>query len=82
MDKKKLLCDLLRRIEQGEEPRHEALEVDYENFGTIVEMATDEGFLKGASVVRAGQGNKVKMVFLKGSKVTLSGLNFIEENCR
>lgn len=79
MNKEKLLYSLLKEISKNNYPTREEYEISLEEFGEIVELALNEGYIKGASVIRAGKGNLVQAVLLKGSRITLKGLTYLSE---
>jgi hypothetical protein len=80
MDKKKLLYSILKEIKQGNEPNAKDYGLTIEEFGSVVEMAKDEGYIKNAGISRGGRGNPILVVFLKGSTITKPGLDYLEEN--
>ena len=40
----------------------------------------DEGLIKNASISRGGIGNKAQAVFLNNARVTLKGLDYLQDN--
>lgn len=81
MSKKDLLNKMLNDINEGKEPRHTDYEgIDQSTFVDVLEIAIDERFIKNASVTRTGQGGKNVMYFTNGVKITLPGINYLEEH--
>ncbi|OME07877.1 hypothetical protein BSK64_06375 [Paenibacillus odorifer] len=81
MEHKELLKKFLQDVKDGKEPKY----ADYENvekslFEDVVEIAIDENFVKNASVTRSGRGGQNVLCFTNGVKITLPGLNYLEEN--
>lgn len=80
MEKKQLLYNILKDIDEGKEIKHGDYDVDHELYGDVLDIAIDEGFVKNAKVSRGGRGNKVIMTYTDGAKITLSGLDYLERN--
>jgi DNA-binding Lrp family transcriptional regulator len=55
MNKKKLLYSILAEIKQSNEPKAKDYGLSIEEFGSVVEMAKDEGYIKNAGVSRGGK---------------------------
>lgn len=78
---RKVIFSLLKEIKENKsEPKAEDYGLETPEFGDIVDMMLDEKLITGASVSRGGQGNKALVVFLKGSKISLKGLEYLENN--
>ncbi len=80
-NKRKIIFSILKEIEKGEiEPKAEHYGISDAEFGDIVDMMEYEKLIKGSGVARGGRGNEARVVFLKGAKITLKGLEYLEEN--
>lgn len=79
MDKRKIIYSILTEINKGEvEPKAEDYGLDTEEFGNIVEMIQDEKLIKGAVFSHAK--GKILITFLNTAKVTMKGMDYLEEN--
>ena len=80
MNRKRAMYALLREIERGNEPTFKDFGLTNEMFGEIVELAMNEKLIADAIVKRAGCGNKVIYVSLSNARITMIGLDYLEEN--
>ncbi|MGP4071297.1 YjcQ family protein [Piscibacillus sp. B03] len=80
MNRKKLIYSILKELEQGNEPKRENYELELEQWGEIAELIKNEGYVTEITITRGGQGNKVLIVMFKQSKLTMKGIEFLEEN--
>lgn len=80
MDIEKILISIMKGIKERNKPKREDYSISSEIFGSIIEDAISEGYIKNAKVVRGGQGNKVINCLIEGSKVTLKGERYLREN--
>lgn len=80
MNRKKIIYSILKELEQGNEPQRTDYDLDLEQWGELAELIRDEGLAENISVTRAGLGNKVMMVWYKPIKITMKGLDYLEEN--
>jgi len=78
MDRKKLIYSILNKIENGQEPKKEDYGLNLEQWGEIALLIKNEGFAKGISVLYAD--DSVYNVSLSSAKITMAGLEFIEQN--
>lgn len=80
-NKRKIIYSILKEIEgKGSEPRAEDYGITVNGFGAIIDMIEEEGLIKGSKVIRGGMENEVQVLFLSGSKITMKGLEYLEEN--
>lgn len=80
-NKRKIIYSILKEIEKNEvEPKAEDYGISNAEFGDIIEMMGEEKLIKGSGVARGGRGNKAQIVFLNGAKVTIKGLDYLDEN--
>lgn len=80
MNKGKILVSIMKEIKEGKRPTNEDYSISLEDFGSIIEDAISENYIKNAKVKRAGQGNKVIAILIKVSEVTLKGEEYLKEN--
>lgn len=80
MDRRKLVYNILKEIEKGNEPRYTDYDVELQFFGEVVEMMQGENLIENATVIRGGTGNPVKMTLLNHAKVTIDGMEYLEQN--
>lgn len=79
MDKRKIIYSILTEINKGEvEPKSADYGLNEEEFGDIVEIMQDEGLIKGAAFSRVK--GKIVITFLNTAKVTMKGMDYLEEN--
>ncbi|MGN9165847.1 YjcQ family protein [Tissierellaceae bacterium HCP3S3_D8] len=79
MNKRKIIYSVLTEINKG---AADLKAVDYglseETFGDIVETIQDEGLIKGATFFKSK--GKILITFLNAAKVTIKGIDYLEEN--
>jgi hypothetical protein len=80
MDRKKLIYSILKEIEQGNVPKQSDFDLELEQWGELAELIRDEEFTKNVTVQRGGIGNKVVYAWLDRAKITLKGIEFLEQN--
>ncbi|MGF7431080.1 YjcQ family protein [Thermoanaerobacterium thermosaccharolyticum] len=80
-NQEKILYSLLIEIRDKQNfPTYKDYDISKDEFGHIVEMALEEGYINNAKVLRGGIGNHVHAVLLDYAQITLKGLNYIKEN--
>jgi len=80
LNKRKLIYSILKEIDNGNEPSFNDYDVTLEQLGEVVEMMASGNLIENATVQRGGIGNKVIYTHLKHTKVTIDGLQYIEDN--
>lgn len=81
LNRKKIIYSLLKEIENNEvEPKAKDYGISITEFGDIIDMIEEEGLIKGSEVTRGGQGNKELIIYLDQAKISMKGLNYLEEN--
>ena len=81
VDKKKLIYLILKDLDSGVTPQMQNYDIqDNQIWGNVAEIIENQGFAKEVEVTKGGQGNKYLMAGFSKAKITLSGLNYIEEN--
>lgn len=79
--KKELVIKILKSLdEKSEVPFKEDLGLDLEQYGELLEIMQQGNLIFGANITRAGQGNKVTMVFTDNIKITVNGIEYLENN--
>lgn len=81
----KIMLSIMKELEKRNEPDWvvptcDDYGIDYEEFGNIVEMCVNAGYIKDATVQRAGSDNTVTVVWLDQARITLEGMRYLEEN--
>lgn len=79
-DKLKIMLSFMRELNDGNIPHAVDYELDKDEFADIIEACQDAGYIKGASIQRAGLGNKVAMMWLEQTKLTVKGLEYLHDN--
>lgn len=82
MNQKKIIYNVLRAIEKGEnlsKLKSSDFGLSLIEFRDLIDQIQDDDLIKGASVPR-GQGNPDRMVLLDAAKITLKGLAYLEKN--
>lgn len=81
IDLLKVAFSILKELSVENVPKETDYGITKTQFGNIIEdLQNDKNYIKGATVRRGGQGNKVLIVFLNGAHVTLDGLQFLHDN--
>lgn len=81
MNTKKIIFSILTEIKKGEqEPKPSDYDLSIEQFGEMVQIMIDGDYIKNAGISRGGEGNKPLIVWLDKAKITMAGLNYLEEN--
>ena len=76
----KIMLSLMKEIDDKNKPSAADYDITKEEFGDIIEMCQDAGYIKGANVVRGGQGNQVLAIILDTIKLTVKGYEYLREN--
>ena len=76
----KVMLSFMREINDGNIPDAKDYEIDNHEFWEIIDAAQDEGLIKGARFTTGGQGNKILMCFTDGMKLTVKGMEYLDEN--
>lgn len=79
MNKKKVIYSILTELNKGEiKPRSKDYGLSDEEFIDIIVMLQDEELIKGVTFARAK--GKPSIPFLNAAKITMKGLDYLEEN--
>lgn len=81
MSKKENIIKILSSLnENSKVPTNNELGLDEEQYGEILEIMEHDNLIFGTNITRAGQGNKVQMVWTDNTKITVKGIDYIEKN--
>lgn len=78
MNRKKLIYSILKKLQDGQEPKLADYELDLQQWGELAELITSEGLAKGIGVLYGS--DEVQYVVFSSPKITMKGINFLEEN--
>jgi len=76
----KVVISLLREFSDGNIPTAADYEIESETYWDIIDAMQDDGLIKGVNFSRGGQGNKILIAFLENVKVTIKGMEYLNEN--
>lgn len=79
-NKLKVMLSFMREINDGNMPSAKDYEITNKEFWDIIDACQDEGLIKGASFSRGGQGNPILICFTDGIKLTVKGLEYLDEH--
>ena len=79
-NKLKVMLSFMREINDGNTPVASDYDMPNPEFWDIIDAAQDEGLIKGARFSRGGQGNGILMCFTDGTKLTVKGMEYLNEN--
>ncbi|MFS0637298.1 YjcQ family protein [Mesobacillus foraminis] len=78
MNRKKLIYIFLKELEQGNKPKQSDYGLDLEQWGELALLIKNEGY---ASDIAISSGdNRIAEVSLSLAKITMKGLEYLEEN--
>lgn len=80
INKLKVMLSFMREINDNNFPSASDYEIDGEEYGSIIEACQDEGLIKGAIITRAGQGNKIIGLLLEQTRLTVKGMEYLNNN--
>lgn len=79
-NKLKVMLSFMREVNDGKIPNAADYNMTSVEFWDIVEAAQDEGLIKDAVFKKGGQGNNILICFTDGIKLTVKGLEYLDEN--
>ena len=79
-NKLKVMLSFMREINDGNMPSAKDYEITNKEFWDIIDACQDEGLIKGASFSRGGQGNPILICFTDRIKLTVKGLEYLDEH--
>lgn len=78
-NKLKVMLSFLRELNDGNIAKPEDYGLDKEEFYDIIDACQDAGYIKGARFSR-GKGNHILIAFLENTKLTVKGMEYLNEN--
>ena len=80
MNRKKLIYCILKNLQDGQVPKKSDYDLDLEQWVEIAELIGEEGYAKNVLASRAGIGNKAVFAMYTSAKLTIKGIDFLEQN--
>lgn len=81
MEKKDIILKILDGLYQNSKlPSKEELELDLEHYGEILEIIMHSNLAFDIKITKAGQGNKVQMIWGDNAKITITGIEYLKQN--
>lgn len=80
-DKLKIMLSFMREINDGNIPNAEDYDLERGEYFDIIDACQDAGYIKGARISR-GKGNKILMIFLEDTKLTVKGMEYLHDNSK
>ncbi|MBO2943562.1 hypothetical protein JJQ72_06170 [Paenibacillus sp. F411] len=74
MNRKKIIYSILKEVQAGNEPKADDFGVTQGEFADIAQIIKDEGLLSNVAIAGG------RIVWLNASKITMAGLEYLEEN--
>lgn len=69
----------MREINEGNIPKPEDYGISKLEYWDIIEACQEHGLIKGAQFTRGGQGNPIVVAFLDNVKLTVKGMEYLDE---
>lgn len=79
IDKLKVMLSFMREVNDHNMPCANDYGITDEEFWDIIDACQDEGLIKGAVFSRGGQGNRILMCITDGIKLTVKGMEYLNE---
>lgn len=79
INKLKVMLSFMREVNDGNIPVPADYDLTKEEFNDIVDACQDAGLIKGVRFAR-GKGNQILVAFLDGVKLTVKGLEYLDEH--
>lgn len=74
------MLSLMKELSAHNIPKSSDYGITEDEYGDIIDMCQNEGYIKSAHVNRGGRGNKVCGIFLENATLTVKGFEYIHEN--
>lgn len=78
MNRKKLIYSLLKEIQEDKCPNRLSYSLDLQTWGELALLIKNEGYATGLAIVYGD--NEVAEVSLSSARISMKGLDFLEEN--
>lgn len=76
----KIVVSVLKEISDGNVPKASDYELENEAYWKIIDAMKDDGLIKGVSIARGGQGNKIYVAILDNATITIKGMEYLNNN--
>ena len=76
----KIVVSLLREITDGNVPKADDYGITNTQYWDILDAMQDEGLIKDIKFTRGGRGNPIIGVFAESVKVTIKGMEYLNNN--
>ena len=80
VNKLKIMLSFMREVNDGNIPKATDYGINDLEYWDIIDAMQDDGLIKGVNFSRGGQGNKILIAFLENVKVTIKGMEYLNEN--
>ena len=80
INKLKVMLSFMREVNDGNIPEASDYAITNGEFWDIIDACQDDGLIKGASFSRGEQGNRILMCFTDGIKLTVKGLEYLDNH--
>lgn len=75
----KVMLSFMRELNDGNIPTYSDYGLEKSEFYDIIDACQDAGLIKGATFSR-GNGNEILIVFLENTKLTVKGMEYLDEH--
>ena len=79
INKLKIVISILKEISESNTPTENDYDLTSEEFFDIIDAMQDDGLIKGVRFAR-GRGNRVLTAFIDDAKITIKGMEYLDEN--
>lgn len=79
-DKMHIMLSFMKELDGGNIPSASDYNLEQSDFGAVVELCQNEGYITGAKFARGGRGNKIIISFLENVELTVKGMEYLKEN--
>lgn len=80
VNKLKVMLSFMREVNDGNMPIAADYGITNEEFWDIIDACQDDGLIKGARFAHGGQSNPILICFTDGIKLTVKGLEYLDEH--
>lgn len=80
INKLKIMLSFMKEVNNGNMPTASDYGITDSEFYDIIDACQNGGFITGAAFVRGGKGNKIRLCYTEGIKLTVKGLEYLQEN--
>nr|WP_307990920.1 YjcQ family protein [uncultured Niameybacter sp.] len=76
----KVVVSVLKEVSEGNIPTSKDYGIEDRMFYDIIDAMQDEGLIKGARFSRGGVGNPILIAMLDSVKITIKGMEYLNQN--